>query len=175
MKLDHDLLLALALGAIVLLASATLWIRGRGSRRAKRRARRAVRGEARAAALLEDAGYTVIDNQVGGAVTITIDGDPHRFDVRADYLVERGGRRFVAEVKTGEVVGRLAHGATRRQLMEYALAFGADGVLLVTPEDGEVRAIGFPSLQRRALLPGPIWFTLGVLAGAGGAAYLTGG
>ena len=51
--------------------------------------------------------------------------------LRADYLVARAGRRYIAEVKTGRLAPRLAHGPTRRQLLEYRAAFDVHGVILV--------------------------------------------
>lgn len=175
MSLDpRTLTAALALGVAVL-ALALWFVRGRGSRRARRRAKRAVKGEARAAALLEAEGFEVIDSQLAGEAVVEVDGHRHRFEVRADYLVRRGGRKWVAEVKTGDVVTRLAHGATRRQLMEYTLAFEADGILLVTPEDGHIREVSFPALGSGALWPRLAWFTLGCAVGALGHLFWAGG
>jgi hypothetical protein len=51
---------------------------------------------------------------------------------------------LVAEVKTGEAAPSLATAATRRQLLEYHVAFAADGVLLVCPERGAIHRIEFP-------------------------------
>ena len=64
--------------------------------------------------------------------------------LRADLLVERGGRRYVAEVKTGEAAPSLATAATRRQLLEYLIAYRVDGVLLVDAERGSVHEVEFP-------------------------------
>jgi hypothetical protein len=50
---------------------------------------------------------------------------------------------LVAEVKTGEVAPRLSTAATRRQLLEYRVAFDVDGVLLVCPERGTIQRVDF--------------------------------
>ncbi|HET9625604.1 MAG TPA: hypothetical protein VFP84_29760, partial [Kofleriaceae bacterium] len=65
-----------------------------------------------------------------------------------DRLLEErsDGERLVAEVKTGEVAPRLATAATRRQLLEYLVAFGVDGVLLVCPELGTIQRVAFVGL-----------------------------
>jgi len=103
------------------------------NRRATAHARtlRAVNGEQGAFALFERAGYEVLERQVRGSWTLLADGEPVTFGLRADYLVARDGRRYVAEVKTGRVAPRLAHGPTRRQLQEYSAAFDVHGVILV--------------------------------------------
>jgi hypothetical protein len=98
---------------------------------ANARSLRAVDGEVAAFALLERAGYAVLERQVVGSWTVRADGEPVTFGLRADYLVARQGRRYIAEVKTGRLAPRLSHGPTRRQLLEYGAAFDVDGVILV--------------------------------------------
>jgi len=65
------------------------------------------------------------------------------FDLIADYLVEAGGKPWVAEVKTGDRALSLRHGPTRQQLLEYRHAFGVEGVLLVDAEAEQVQRIEF--------------------------------
>jgi len=105
---------------------------------AHQRAARAVAGERDAPELLASAGYEVLARQVEGSWTVRANGEPKTFGLRADYLVSRGGRRLIAEVKTGRVAPSLAHGATRRQLLEYGAAFDVDGVLLVDADRGTI-------------------------------------
>jgi hypothetical protein len=100
--------------------------------------------------LLERLGYTVLGAQVEEAYGLAVDGQAMSIAVRADYLVRRNGRRFVAEVKSGRLAPLLATPATRRQLLEYLVAFRADGVLLVDGETQRVHEVVFP-LPARAL------------------------
>ena len=72
---------------------------------------------------------------------LEVDGAPQAASLRCDLVVTRAGRRFVAEVKTGALAPRLDHAPTRRQIVEYLLAFDADGVLLVDAERDEVREV----------------------------------
>jgi hypothetical protein len=130
--------------AVVALWLARLVRRWRGSRRAQRRSRRAMAGEDAAAELLERAGFRVIARYARTRWAPLVDGEPCETEIVADYLVERDGQRLVAEVKTGEDAPRLETAATRRQLLEYSVAFGVDGVLLVVPEAGAVRRVEFP-------------------------------
>jgi hypothetical protein len=117
--------------------------RWRASRLAKLRARRASAGESAAAQLLEAHGYAIEDTQVRLAWTFHCDGEPVTVELRCDAIVAKDGRRFVAEVKTGERAPALDTAATRRQLLEYVIAYDADGVLLVEPEAGVVREVSF--------------------------------
>lgn len=57
--------------------------------------------------------------------------------------MSRKGRRYVAEVKTGERAPDPCHPPTRRQLLEYAMVFEANEVLLVDVPAGEIRTISF--------------------------------
>lgn len=145
----------LALAALVALVAAVvaLWLaarlrRWRGSMRARRRAARAGAGEERAAALLEAAGFRIIARQARVAWAPRLDGEPMELELRADYLVEAAGERLVAEVKTGDAAPRLDTAATRRQLLEYSIAFAVDGVLLVCPEAGAIHRVEFPGATR---------------------------
>jgi hypothetical protein len=136
-------------GALVALVLARLVRTWRGSWRARRRAARAGAGESEAAALLRRAGFRIVAVQARTRWAPLIDGVPHETELRADYLVEAGGELLVAEVKTGDVAPKLSTAATRRQLLEYHVAFAADGVLLVCPELGAIHRIEFPRVTRR--------------------------
>jgi hypothetical protein len=140
-------------GALFALVLARLVRSWRGSRRAVRRAARAGAGEADAVELLEDAGYRIVASQARTWWSPLVDGEPHETELRADFLVECDDEGvtelLVAEVKTGEEAPDLSTAATRRQLLEYQIAFGValgtTGVLLVCPERGTIHRVEFPS------------------------------
>jgi hypothetical protein len=136
-------IVALAGGLLALVLARI--VRGwRGSWRARRRAARAGAGEHDAAALLRRAGFRIVARQARTRWAPIVDGEPLEIELRADYLVEADGERLVAEVKTGAEAPSLSTAATRRQLLEYLVAFAADGVLLVCPERGAIHRIEFP-------------------------------
>lgn len=143
----------IVLGVVAIVAAViALWFaaglrRWRGSRRAKRRAARAGAGEDAAALLLADAGFTIVERQARVMWAPLVDGEPVLMELRADYLVEAGDELLVAEVKTGDEAPSVETAATRRQLLEYHVAFAVDGVLLVCPERGSIHRVVFP--QRR--------------------------
>jgi hypothetical protein len=142
---------------------------------------RALRGEQHAEDLLVDAGYQIVGRQVEGSYLVRIDESATRVVVRADLLVkDPGGRTLVAEVKTGREAPRIENSATRRQLLEYRLAFEAPGVLLVDAGQDTIHTVRFPmdvsastervvsSWMRAAV----IGFLVGVAAAIGTATYL---
>ena len=150
MEVDLSLIIIILLSiAIVYLLVLGWWRSGKGHRRAVSRAARAGAGEVAAEELLESRGYTLIDRQVRCLWWIEVDGEEEEVELRADLLVERDGERFVAEVKTGTRAPDPTYPPTRRQLLEYTLAFAPYGVLLVDVEEGEILTVDFPRAQER--------------------------
>jgi hypothetical protein len=147
------------------------WIAGAPARRVRVSSLRGAEGEARAEELLADRGYSIEARQVAQEFQFLVDGEARAVTVRADLLVTRAGRRFVAEVKTGTTAPRPEHPPTRRQLLEYRHAFLVDGVLLVQPEEGAIREIDFPIPTRTGTSLG--WIVLAFLVGAAATMILT--
>jgi hypothetical protein len=131
-------LAALVLIVAALTLRAARWL---DRRRRQARATRALDGEDDSEALLEEAGYEILGRQVAGELTLVVDGEAIGFGLRADFLVARDGARFVAEVKTGERAPRLGYGPTRRQLLEYVLAFEVCGAVLVDADTGALTVV----------------------------------
>ena len=100
-------------------------------------------GEDAAQQLLEGAGFHIVARQARITWAPLVDGEPHQTELRADYLVGIDDEVYVAEVKTGDEAPRLATAATRRQLLEYHVAFAVDGVLLVCPEREAIHRVEF--------------------------------
>lgn len=155
--------------AAVLLASLCLWFAcrrwyARWVRR--RRWSRAQTAEAHAALLLERLGYKVLGTQVEAVYGLAVDGQSMSIAVRADYLVTRNGRRYVAEVKSGRLAPLLATPTTRRQLLEYLVAFRADGVLLVDGETQSVHEVVFPLPAHAPARGGHGWVAVGLAVAA---------
>ena len=135
------------LGVLLFLAGA--WVAGwiaEARARARGRAynQRGQRGERHAERLLRRAGYTIQARQLRREYAVEVGSETLEVVLQADYVVERGGQRLVAEVKTGRQAPRFEHADTRRQLLEYQLAFEVDAVLLVDVESGGMREVRFP-------------------------------
>jgi hypothetical protein len=113
------------------------------------RSARSYEGEREAAAILKAHGFDIVGAQVEVEYPVEIDGERIAMGLRADYLVAKDGERFIAEVKTGTRAPRIETAATRRQLLEYELAFEVDGVLLVDADAGRIHTVAFPTLAKR--------------------------
>ncbi len=173
------LALALALALAIALIHAVALAAGRRLRRRRMRLRmkRAVAGEARAPALLAEYGYTVVGAQVVVEHAVRVDDREVRVELRADYLADKHGARYVVEVKTGALAPRIETRATRRQLLEYRIAFDVAGVVLVDAESGRVHEVTFPALGRFAHPTSSGWRVMAVavvlVAALVGAAVVT--
>ena len=119
------------------------WRRWRRRRKSRSRARRARRGELDAVQLLLDEGFDILQEQVPTQWQFAVDGEPYEVELRADLLVEREGLRYIAEVKTGSRAPNIGHAPTRRQLIEYALAYDVDAVLLIDMERASIQEVEF--------------------------------
>lgn len=138
------------LTALLVLVVVWVWLtirarlrRYRRSGVAKRRARHAVEAERRALPLLRAAGYQVEEVQPRRTFQFRIDGAREAVELRADLLVRRGCERLVADVKTGNVAPKISHAPTRRQLLEYRVAYEVDGVLLIDMAEKKIHRIDF--------------------------------
>ena len=173
-------LAALAVCALLIQLGLGRVRRTRARWRARTRSRRALRGERDAETLFARLGYDIEDRQVPIVWNIICDGEQHSVQLRADLIARRGGSRFVAEVKTGRRAPQLTTPATRRQLLEYRLAYDVDGVLLVDPEAGRVSSIEFPltsdSGSRGSSASGlALIFIIGAAMGGAAMFWLAGG
>jgi hypothetical protein len=145
--------------------TARAWSRARR----RRRHRRALRAERDAERLLVTRGYRIEERQATTAWTVRCDDTPVAVELRADLIVARGGRRFVAEVKTGLVAPRVESANTRRQLLEYAAAYDVDGVLLVDMETEAIQRVAFGLARAEPPVAWPALaaaLAIGMLAGA---------
>ncbi len=151
------IVLAATGGGLALFQTMRLWWHAASVRwRLRDQSERAAAGEARAEKLLRRAGYRIDARQATQRWSVHVDGEPHEVTLRADFIVARRRRRYVAEVKTGDDAPDVAAPATRRQLLEYRCAFTVDGVLLVDAESSRIHTVDFalptPPPPLRALL-----------------------
>lgn len=140
-----DATLWLAVGAAILLTLVAVWwaahiLRGLRTWWSRWRGHR---GESLAIGLLRRAGYAIVAEQAECRCRLLVDGEPLEYIVRVDFIVEREGRRFVAEAKNGAIAADPRNRATRRQLREYSAVFAVAGVLLVDVPGRRVRRVEF--------------------------------
>lgn len=114
--------------------------------RRSRIAKSALGAERAAMDLLCRHGYQVLETQVRQVWPVLHGATQVHINLRADALVRRGNRRYIAEVKSSSLVADLKHGPTRRQLLEYAIAYAVDGVLLIDMHAEHIEQVTFPGL-----------------------------
>ena len=95
--------------------------------------------------LLKKRGFKIVDKQKRADIVTYIDGKPNLGYVQADFIVERNGKKYVAEVKAGEMVSDPNEPSTRRQMLEYKFAYKPFGLLLVNMLDRTIHSIDFES------------------------------
>ena len=129
--------------------------------------------EALAPQMLERRGFEIIEEQVDCRYEFLVDGEPREATLRADMIATRGGNRYVVEIKTGKS-GKATHRGTRRQLLEYALYYDVDAVLLLDADRDAIFEVTFPAEPIRdsrmkfvaglcvgAAVMGALWILLG--------------
>ena len=100
------------------------------------------KGEQFAVDLLLENGYQILSTQIPFDGTIMVDSEPLEFSTRVDFLVEKDGEKYLAEVKTGASASP-SNILTRRQLLEYARLSHSKKILLVDATAGKIRKIEF--------------------------------
>jgi hypothetical protein len=144
---DRTVLLALAAVAVSFaVLGGWLEVKRRAylaKRAASKAAKHGLQSEKDAEKLLKKLGYQVVQRQPPASYWAVIDGEPKAINVSGDLLLEKDGKTYLAEVKTGKAA-KLDHEGTRRQILEYQLAFGVDNILLLDMDAKVMRTIRFP-------------------------------
>ncbi len=107
------------------------------------RMKRARKGEAEAAGFLDSHGYTIEGVQERKTIETSVDGKAHFHDLKVDYIVSKSGKTYIAEIKTGNLAPNPILADTRRQLLEYYLAYRPDGILLIDMEKRKLHEVVF--------------------------------
>ena len=136
--------------------------------RMQQRFKRGHAAERNAIRFLQKNGYRIIGAQLRETIVMHINGEPQERIVRADYLVRKGWKTYVVEVKSGQQGdARLTN--VRRQMLEYQLVYRPDGMLLLDMEHRALQKVRFTytSLRKHQWVRyGLVCLTAGVLAWA---------
>jgi hypothetical protein len=142
---------------------------GMGKERAagvmRKRFARAALLENEAESLLGAYGYKVLGKQEAASYSFLLDGEEVAASIRPDYVVEKNGLVYAAEVKTGAKATQAAYPATRRQLLEYQLFYRCNGVLLVDMERRTIESVSFDVCKSASYNRGLRFFASGFAAG----------
>lgn len=136
----------------------------RGRRRSLSAAAHGRAMEALAPQMIERRGFEILEEQVDCRYEFLVDGEPREATLRADMIAMRDGNRYVVEIKTGNS-GKATHRGTRRQLLEYALYYDVDGVLLLDADRDAVFEVEFPA---EPVAQSRMKFVAGLCVGAAG-------
>ncbi|HAR61889.1 MAG: hypothetical protein DKM50_08030 [Candidatus Margulisiibacteriota bacterium] len=101
------------------------------------------KAEIAGAQLLQDKGFEVVEYQSAKNISIHVNNTEHSYRICADFLVQKDEYRFVAEIKNGLQNADISNIQTRRQLLEYYLAYDVDGILLVDMLNRNISLIQF--------------------------------
>ncbi len=93
--------------------------------------------------LLKEEGYKILSSQDRGIYKLKVNGETKEILVIPDFVVKKNGKVFIAEVKRGKEVGSIKNSHTRRQLLEYFMAYAPDGVLLLDMNNFTINTVEF--------------------------------
>jgi hypothetical protein len=125
---------------VVMIISFVAWVYRRPRRITGQKAGKA---DGKARALLEEAGYEIQRVRPAVTVQMEIDGKAYPFELKSDFLVSRGGRRYLVRIRRDEKQARLQSKLWRGAHLRDVLAFGADGLLVLNVEKGTVQQVRF--------------------------------
>lgn len=125
---------------LILFVKISNWLR---AKRLRKRFSKSRQAEKEAEKILRKNGYTIIDAQKSKPLLITIGNKIHRYLVRIDYLAKKRGKVFVVEVKSGEKIPYITNRETRRQMLEYYLAYQPCGILLLNMKNKSISEVKF--------------------------------
>jgi hypothetical protein len=104
--------------------------------------RKGRKGEGIAVKLLNKEGYEVLDEQVSFPGFLFENNKKVEYFVKPDFLVEKDGEKYIAEVKTG-ASALIQNRNTRRQILEYSYLNQNKTVLLIDIESKKIKKIDF--------------------------------
>lgn len=110
---------------------------------ARKRSTRSIRAEKTAEKWLRRNGFQILEKQQSRPLIIKTGKTQHRYWIRIDFLVKKGGKKFVIEVKSGLKNSHVTNRDTRRQLLEYFLAYQSYGIILFDMEHRKFSEIKF--------------------------------
>ncbi|NLZ53929.1 MAG: hypothetical protein GX892_12445 [Thermoanaerobacteraceae bacterium] len=116
-------------------------------RKLRMRVNKAKKSEQQALRFMENNGFEILDLQKRCVYTLLIDNKPHKIAVKADMIVKKGNKIYVAEVKSGDKVTSPKYTDTRRQMLEYFMVYRPNGLILVDMEKQKLRTVEYSILN----------------------------
>ena len=104
--------------------------------------RKGKKAEQKAIRLLKKNGYKIESFQTTAKGKLLQDDEKVNFFIRADLIVSKGKKKFIAEVKSGKAAS-IEEINTRRQLLEYSKVFNNNNLILIDTEKNKIKKIEF--------------------------------
>ena len=104
--------------------------------------RRGKKAEKKAIKLLKKNGYKIVSFQTTAKGKLLQDDETINFFIRADLIVSKNKKKFIAEVKSGKAAS-IEEINTRRQLFEYSKVFNNKNLILIDTEKNKIKKIEF--------------------------------
>ena len=157
LKTDNFLLVLITLLTAFLLLTAGAYFQQLITRAKKRsllqtHRSNGVLGEAKAKQYLLKHGFTILKEQAYSEHQLIIDGTPHKFQLRTDFIVSKNGVISVVDAKSGEEGSEPTNSSTRRQLFEYFIYCKADTAYIYNSKEDTLHEVTFviDTTSRRA-------------------------
>lgn len=137
-----DELLLFVVGLLLGAWAIKFFLQQKKTRSLKKISERAKIGESEAVKLLQKEGYRILEEQSRMPVEMYIGKERYESYIKADFIVEKNHKRYLAEVKTGKQANpRLPN--VRRQLFEYQNLFETDGILFIDMNKYDIIEVSF--------------------------------
>ena len=104
--------------------------------------RKGKKAEQKAIKLLKKNGYKIESFQTTAKGKLLQDDETLTFLIRADLIVSKNKKKFIAEVKSGKAAS-IEEINTRRQLLEYAKVFNTKDLILIDTKKNKIKKIEF--------------------------------
>ena len=104
--------------------------------------RKGKKAEQKAIKLLKKNGYKIESFQTTAKGKLLQDDETVSFFIRADLIVSKDKKKFIAEVKSGKAAS-IEEINTRRQLLEYSKVFNNKNLILIDTEKNKIKKIEF--------------------------------
>lgn len=110
----------------------------------KKKFKKGLLGEIKAGEFLKKKGYEILYYQKEIKYCYETEDEIIEVRLRPDYIVQKRGKKYIAEVKTGEFAPDIKKNKlTRRQVLEYNFATDNYGILLVDIDKEKILEIKF--------------------------------
>lgn len=116
-------------------------------RKQKKRFSRGLMLEDKARGFLKNKGYTIVGEQKACYHRYKVNNKSFESKIILDYVVEKKGKKYIVEVKSGKSAISVGDKNSRRQLLEYDFVVQNDGIFLLDMENRVMNLVEFHSKE----------------------------